>query len=198
MRIRRQPSNHIAQGGTAYRCLILPMRTGTRLSFPIPALALHAFLSHSFFAPFPSNPVLCCSVRYTPCFSLSTFYPCQCSSRLFSTLLTLPIRTLPSHAFLSQHLLMPMRLVPSQSIPVLTCPFRCPSSHAFLSQHLLMPMLFITLQYFADPTYPHLSKPCFSLSTFYPRRTGSFQLTPVHSAPFPAMLFLKGETNGSN
>ena len=159
------PQPFIAQHGS-------PLLSETQRILPIrtrPLHSCHAFLSHSFFAPFLthayrnltflSNPVPC-----PPRFSLSTFTHA-------SAVLCRPIH--------------------STALP-------CVTRHAFLSQHLLMPMLFMTLHSFPDPTCPHLSKPCFSLSTFYPIRVLTLHVYPIHSHPFQAMLFFKGETDGSN
>ena len=91
MRIRRQPSNHIAQGGTAYRCLNLSLLN----------MAAHYCPQRS--ASFLSAPV---HFIHAMLFSLIV------SSRHFFPLPSTALRYVTRHAFLSQHLLTPRHASP--------------------------------------------------------------------------------------
>ena len=137
---RQQPSNHIAQGGTAYRCLksqaglFNPGQTYPHQSKPRFSPIVY---------PCHFNSTLCASNRAIPVQSKPRFSP----THLLTPVLGFPnlskpdhsssqhvstFQVSPSHAFLSQLFNMAVHCTPIQTIAMLTYPVQSFSCHAFL------------------------------------------------------------------
>ena len=109
---RQQPSNHIAQGGTAYRCL----KSQAGLFNPGQTY------------PHQSKP------RFSPTHLLTPVLGCPNLSKPdhFSPQHVSTFQVSPSHAFLSQLFNMSVHCTPIQTIAMLTYPVQSFSCHAFL------------------------------------------------------------------
>ena len=159
MRIRRQPSNHIAQGGTAYRCLNLLLLNMAVQYVPQRSLSFQS-------APVHSIQAMLFSLNILPDPGLNV-------ARLSN-----PFPSIASHAFLSQHLLTPLQYYADLSIPL---PFH--ALHATLfslniySRHCsTMPSI---------QSFPVHCKPRFSLSTF--THAIAVLCRPIHSTALPCV-----------
>jgi hypothetical protein len=197
----QQPSDHIAQGGTAYRCLIIALRTTPLLT-----------------VPYPGKPLQTAPNQSSPCFS-PTVYPRLCRTNLTVARLTQPWLYAPDHtepclAFLP--LFLPAHSEPSQPRSYQSCAIH--SIPRFSPIHYLVPHLTQTHPDQPDLTNPDQAEPCFSpLSlptalqvrphlcspnrtspiltiphhcllfsrTFYPRRTATLRTSPQHCPPIP-------------